>query len=212
MRYEGRYPLGQNGERLPSRSVAVGCEVSGPLEAREENAQRVERALTPAVPRRIEEWLAELSVLVPRRQNDEFTERLTLAAYSSRLAGYPADVVREALLGRIWRFWPSWHELHQVCEDLAAPRRQMLAGLRQRPAEGAPEAEPRKQVSREEAQRILEEYGFVPKRFAAVQALRMARTEDELMAHQRDASVPHWTETADPDGPEMKMDALATQL
>jgi len=140
---------------------------------------------------------------VPRRQNDELTERLTLAAYSSRLADYPADVVREALLGHVWRFWPSWYELHKFCEGLTAPRRQMLASLRKRIVSSTTEDAPGPRISPEEARRILQEHGFTPKRFAAVQTHRMAQTETELLAREAEAPLTRWTGTADPEGPEM---------
>ena len=73
--------------------------------------------LTPPPQREMEAWLAELSVITAKRADDEFTEQLRLKAYSERLADYPADVVREVLLKRTWRFWPAWAGLEEVCKD-----------------------------------------------------------------------------------------------
>ena len=71
-------------------------------------------------------WLAELSVIVARKVDDDATEALRLTAYTSRQSDYRAGVAREALLRRPWRFWPSWAELEEVCKDLRRPRLSMI--------------------------------------------------------------------------------------
>lgn len=113
--------------------LPVKITVSGSPEARQAAATALAGFVTPAPERQIEEWLAELSVITRRKQDDDITERLRLAAYSSRLAEYPADVAREALLRHNWLFFPAWAELREVCEKLAAPRRAMLWHLKNAP-------------------------------------------------------------------------------
>lgn len=92
-------------------------------------ASRIVGAFEPATVDQVEEWLVELSMLAPRRADGDGNDLLRLEAYGRRLADYPADVVREALLGRVWRFWPSWAELHDVCEELTAQRRAVRDAL-----------------------------------------------------------------------------------
>lgn len=88
----------------------------------------------------VEAWLVELSLIAPRRSDGDGNDLLRLEAYASRLSAYPADVVREALLGRTWRFWPSWFELHEICEELIGHRRAVRDALTQKiegPAQAA---------------------------------------------------------------------------
>ena len=117
--------------------LPVKVTVAGPADARERAAAAMAGFLTPAPERQIEEWLAELSVITRRKQDDDITEGLRLSAYTWRLAEYPADVAKEALLRHSWLFFPAWAELREVCEKLAAPRRAMLWHL-----QNAPQSEP----------------------------------------------------------------------
>lgn len=90
---------------------------------------RIEGAFAPATVEQIELWLAELDQIAPRRAASNADDDLRLRAYTERLLAFPADVAREALLGRLWRFWPSWAELHDVCEELTAQRRAVRTEL-----------------------------------------------------------------------------------
>lgn len=103
--------------------------VDGKPENIEAMASRIVGAFDPASDDLIEEWLAELSLLSPRRADGDGNDLLRIEAYARRLREYPADVAREALLGRVWRFWPSWAELHDVCEELTAQRRAVRDAL-----------------------------------------------------------------------------------
>ena len=105
------------------------CDVHGTAEDLASVVTDVQASFAAAHPYRIEEWLAELSVIAPKRADDEMTETLRLRVYTERLSGYPADVVRAALLVETWRFWPSWDELAKVLERLQAPRAVMLTGI-----------------------------------------------------------------------------------
>jgi hypothetical protein len=99
----------------------------------------LEKMKTPAPKSEIEVWLAELSVIVRRRPDDEFAENLRIAAYASRLAQFPADVARAALLTHTWEFWPSWAELQKVCAALVAPRDAIISAVsRFKPQEEEP--------------------------------------------------------------------------
>lgn len=113
--------------------------VLGDASARQAALNALSGFVTPAPKNLIEEWLAELSVITRRKQDDDITETLRLAAYSSRLADYPADVAREALLKHKWLFFPAWAELQEVCEKLAAPRRAMLWHLQHAPQAQEPD-------------------------------------------------------------------------
>lgn len=68
----------------------------------------------------------------------------------------------------------------------------------------APDETPTPRVDAETAARILEQAGFTPKRMETVRKAPMARTMDEAVARVETPRPPHWSETADPDGPEMR--------
>lgn len=182
--------------------MVVGCDVHGSVGQAEAAAEIVRKTLVPADQESVEAWLAELSVIVPRRQDDEFTETLRLEAYASRLRQYPADVAHHAVLGETWKFWPSWNELEAVCKRLVAPRKHMLKALENPASPEKPQPEDR--VTADRAADILEQAGFTPKRFNMAKNNRMATTFDDLERDKTEERVPHWTETVDPNGPEME--------
>lgn len=154
VKYEGRYPAGQNGEALPSYMVAVACEAHGGTSAAA--IADLEKFLTPAPNRQIEAWLAELSVICAKRRDGEFDETLRLEAYASRLSRYPADVVRHVLLERSWQFWPTWAELEKICDAKSAPRRHMLHAMKN-PPEEIEERQPPTQAERERIRALIDE-------------------------------------------------------
>ncbi len=67
-----------------------------------------------------------------------------------------------------------------------------------------PEEPQRATVDQEEAERILMRSGYTPKKLDAVRKAPMARTMDEALSRADAPPRPHWTETADPDGPQMR--------
>lgn len=152
VKYELRFPSGPNGEYLPSYQIAVGCEVS-PDGNHAAALADLRNFMTPAPVRKIEEWLAELSVIVARRKEDEFADELRVSVYSSRLSRFPADVVRSVLIDATYKFWPTWAELEKRCKALTAPRVQMIAALDRGPMQ-APA--PRPEKTAEERARIQE--------------------------------------------------------
>jgi len=151
VRYELRFPSGPNGERLPSYQVAVGCDVDGSPEAVEAALADLRNFMTPAPIREIEGWLAELSVITAKRQDDGFAEELRVTAYSSRLSRYPADVVRSVLLKSTYRFFPTWDELEKRCAAMTGPRLHMIAALERGPT---PEESKRRPATDDEKARI----------------------------------------------------------
>lgn len=124
-----RFPRDERGNSLPIVTIVKRAKAVGDKTACMELWNRMSSALAPADQRTAEAWLAELSVIVARRQEDEFTETLRVEAYAARLRRYPADIAKDALLGRSWRFWPAWAELEEICERAVAKRRAMIAAL-----------------------------------------------------------------------------------
>lgn len=160
---EGRYPTGPNGESLPSYTVAVGCRVHGTDAQRAAAKADIEKLLEPAPKRQIEDWLAELSVLTAGRGQQGFEAELALTAYASRLASYPADVARCALLDHRWKFFPAWAELQAVCDAMAGPRRHMIAELGKPEPEPEPARRPPTEAERERiASLIAEKFPDIP--------------------------------------------------
>lgn len=180
VRFESRFPEGGG-----FYQVAVDCRGTGSEEGRLATLADVHRLMTPAPSREIEGWLAELSVIVARRPSEPMDEALRLEAYASRLRAYPADVAKQAILGKRWQFWPTWAELSRECDRLSGPRRHMLAELR-----GPFDAV---DVRRERAPGELERIRELAKRFEIEMAVA-----DRAKQPKR---VPHWSEGAAPDDP-----------
>ena len=151
VRYEWRYPEGQ-----PSYAVATACEVS-PTGDREAALSDLRNFMTPAPVRQIEAWLAELSVLVAKRQGDEMEEGLRLTAYASRLSRYPADVAKAVTTGTSYKFWPTWEEMEKRCEALTSPRRVMIAALERGPLPPEPEYRAPTVEEKERIQSLIDE-------------------------------------------------------
>ena len=75
--------------------------------------------------------------------------------------------------------------------------------LAKRKSIAAPAAPERKPVDAAEAERIMQQAGFTVKRMDALRKSPMAVTFAEADAKANAPRKPHWTETADPDGPAM---------
>lgn len=181
---ETRFPSGPNGERLPMYEVAVGCRVNGDIASRDAALADLKHFMTPAPVRQIEEWLAELSVLVAGRGPDDLSAELKLTAYSSRLAEYPADIVRQALLGRSWTWFPAWAELEKVCMAAVGPRRQMIAAL-SRPPE--PKEGPRRIRTEDERLRIQQ---LIAEKFPSISADVRNQAIDDAIEEARMNEAP----------------------
>lgn len=120
------------------RSEIVAVHVHGePLP--KDQIDRLHGFLTPADTGQIERWIARLSVMTARRNDDDMTEALRLRAYTERLEEYPADVVKAALNEDLWKFFPTWQELHAVLEQKVRTRRQIMEAAKSaKPKERAP--------------------------------------------------------------------------
>jgi hypothetical protein len=152
VKYEHRFPSGPNGEYMPSYQIAISCEVS-PSGDHAAALADLRNFQTSAPIRKIEEWLAELSVIVARRQDDAFADELRVSVYSARLSRFPADVVRSVLIDQTYKFWPTWEELEKRCIVQTAPRIQMIAALERGPVPDEPK---RREPTAEERARIQE--------------------------------------------------------
>ena len=178
VKYEGRYPEGQ-----PSYIVATACDVSEGGD-REAALTDLRNFMTPAPVRQIEAWLAELSVLVAKRQGDEMEEGLRLTAYASRLSRYPADVARAVTLGASYKFWPTWDELEKRCEAMTSPRKAMIAALERGPMPPEPEYRP---PSDEEKARI---HALIDQMFPAASEEEKQSAMDAAMSRVNVATGP----------------------
>lgn len=203
VRFDTRSSRDSNGS-VTTDFVVRGADAVGQIEDMQEMAAKVSSAMTPPDSARIEAWLAEMSVLVVKGKGDQFSDTLRIVAYAKRLAEYPADVVRAALLDHKWQFWPSWADLSDLCDNLAAPRRAMSAALASAINRPKQSDEPEVPDSAFDAAGIMAAAGFTQERTQAVRASPMAGTVDEAMtrATQR---APHWSEGAAPDDPRWAM-------
>lgn len=158
----GRYD--DFGAYIGSDLVPDMVRAGGTPEQRQAVADAIEQTMRPATREVIEEWIAELSVIAPSRAEDEMTWNLRLEAYCRRLVGYPADMVRQVLLGKTWRFFPSWYELEQQLEPMVREREAMHAACTRTTYHSQPEEKPER-VSADRASEIMAEAGFKPKTF-----------------------------------------------
>jgi len=161
-RLVGRYD--EYGAYIGSDLVPDVVKAGGTPEQRQTVADAIAETMRPAPRDTIEAWIAELSVIAPSRQDDEMTAMLRLEAYGRRLAGYPGDMVQQVLLGRTWRFFPSWHELQQQLEPMVREREAMRAACLRKAYNPASKVKPER-VSAGRASEIMAEAGFRPKTF-----------------------------------------------
>lgn len=152
--YDHRFPRDEQGRSLPVISICKGVTVRGDADQIEAVRADFQKAMEPATPKMIEAWLAELSVVTAKRNDDAFSENLRIRAYVDRLSGYPADVVREVLLGRVYRFFPAWADLQPALEAATQPRRMVIASLG---SQGHDESPERERCSPERAAEIMRE-------------------------------------------------------
>lgn len=203
MTYDSRQVAGQGGS-VETIFYAKGAKLTGTQEAADAWLAKVRSASTPAPQATVEAWLAELSVSVARRQEDQFSEALRMAVYAKALAGFPADVVKDALRPARWKFWPALSEVEDLCRALGLTR-QVFAAARvveppkfQAPPPPNPEAEQAAADARKlEAERLLSRLGFTQARTDFVRSHPMAK--DITEAEARKVRTPHWSETAAAD-------------
>lgn len=130
---------------------ASGAEVSGPADAIGTWAQKIAAVQTPTPRDMVEIWLAELSVSAKKRQEDGFSDALRIEVYSRELARYPADVVKEALAPRRWKFWPALSEVQEICDAMCRTRAVYAAAAARGPA---PQPAPARQATEAEKARV----------------------------------------------------------
>ena len=151
------FPSDDKGNRLPCYNLATGCDVNGTDEQRQAAIAKLEVFQTAPPKETVEEWLAELSVLTAGRGADGLAADLMLSVYSSRLAVFPADVVRYALLVKTWKWFPTWDELEKICTAKAGPRQHMIAALSKPAPEPVAEYVPPTQEERDSIDALVAE-------------------------------------------------------
>lgn len=180
LKVEGRYP-----SDAPSYDIVVACSAQGDGDAKSKALDRVKATLTPAPIRAIEQWVAELSVITAGRSRDGMEAAVLVTAYTSRLRQYPADVVKHALLGKTWQWFPTWADLERICEASVAPRKHMIDAL------SKPDPEPEKEwraPTLEEKQRMAE---LIREKFPSVsQEWRDRATNEMLSKPKAEQSAP----------------------
>lgn len=158
---------------------AKGCIINGTDEQRQEALQKLLVFQTPPPKETIEEWLAELSVITAGRGESGMAAELQLSVYSSRLAKFPADVVRYALLKHPWKWFPAWADLESICNAKAAPRRHMIDELRKPQPKPKPEWKP---PTPEEKQRmkdfIAENFPDVPQEWKDAAERELSKSDN----------------------------------
>lgn len=145
-RIEHRFP-----PNAPAYRITTGCDfaVEDPVNIPAAIA-KVEQAMTPATTDQCEGWLVMLQAATARRTDSEATTGVQYALYAAELRRWPADVAKAACetlargrVGHVGTNWfPTLAELAQLCDQLASPRRVMLARLQHwtPPVERAPTA------------------------------------------------------------------------
>ena len=120
-RYDG------NGAFIGSDLVPEHVRASGSHESLASVAEKIRSTMQPASSEKVEQWIAELSVITPPRKSDGMTLELLIAAYTKRLLGFPADMVRDVLIVRTWQYFPTWFELDAALNAMLSARRAMLS-------------------------------------------------------------------------------------
>lgn len=113
----------KTGETSGWREVISGCEIACTTSADHKAAlATVSQTMAPADEGDMEIWLAELTLVTARRNTSEAESELFLTAYTSRLAAYPGDIVRQTLKDWDGKWFPTWGELKEILEARTAPR------------------------------------------------------------------------------------------
>lgn len=161
---QGTYSIGEYGydERVVLRvaDTATKAEVA-------EAVALVEHSLRPCSAATLRRELARLRAVTISRAVGQENLDVVLAAYADELGRYPDDVVVAACRRR-YRFWPALDELLDATEELAGPRKDMLAALKMKPMR---RAEP---VDYSETKRLVAERDA---RWAEAAAWRAAHPE-----------------------------------
>lgn len=131
--------------------------------------------------------------------DDADTKLAIRQAFVRALDAFPAWAMHAAFDAweRTMQRRPSPGEIVILAERALAPLVREL-NFRKPPEPEPPRATP----SPEEAERIIAAAGFTPARMAAVKAAPMATTFSEAERHAAEPKQPHWSEVADPLGPE----------
>ena len=98
----------------------------------QESLLLMEMLNTRASPEDCQKWLARLKMMTAARSTGQDDLVAQIAIYADELSEYPADVVRDVC--RWWaareKWFPTWAELRQACDERVMKRRAILMGLR----------------------------------------------------------------------------------
>jgi hypothetical protein len=134
----------KTGETNGWREVISGCEIALTSSADHKAALAIiDQTMAPADEGDMEIWLAELTLVTARRNTSEAESELFLTAYTSRLAAYPGDIVRQTLKDWDGKWFPTWGELKDILEARVAPRRAIRTALCDLRPDGVKGAAPR---------------------------------------------------------------------
>lgn len=123
---------GSDGQFECSVPVRIRVRDGVPARIAHELLARVELLCQPCGAEIAGQALMTLRALVATRSGSEIGIELQAAAYTTRLAAYPADAVIAAC--EEWpstsAWWPAWHELQRLVERRSGPRQSIRAALR----------------------------------------------------------------------------------
>lgn len=159
-------------------AVPVGYEIDEASDANLPAAlAKVQQAMTPASVEQCEGWLVMLQAATARRTEGEAMTAVAYSLYASELRQWPADVARAACqnlargqVGEEGANWfPTLAQLVAECRRLAAPRKVLVASLKDRLARGA--AKPKARTPEDERKRVAAEFRSLAEKMRG-QALR----------------------------------------
>ena len=136
---------------------SASAEIEGTPDAIGTWAQKIAAVQMPTPRDMVEVWLAELSVSAKKRQEDGFSDALRIEVYSRELAKYPADVVKEALATRRWKFWPALSEVQEICDVMCRTRAVYAAAAARGPAPEPKQYRAATEAERARAQALVDE-------------------------------------------------------
>lgn len=165
------------------RSEIVAIHVHGEA-LPQDQLDRLDGFMTPASEAQIERWIAELSVITARRNDDDMSEALRLKAYASRLAHYPADIVKDVLLRGPWKFFPTWVELRDALDRRVKTRKALIRAAHNPQPKPAPN-----RITYDPPPKERGLLPFVPDRVAPQPNIAHLREELALMEADKDLAA-----------------------
>jgi hypothetical protein len=95
----------------------------------QEAIREIEASLAPAPERTIQAWIAELDAVTVSQKGDEASIHVKLAAYTRRMSEIPEDIAERVLVGKSWKWFPTWYEIEEITAPLIEQREMMIRKL-----------------------------------------------------------------------------------